>query len=74
MLWFDICKFIYYSIYMFLQQILKVIWKYLLLCLGNPLDYITNYNFDEVSSVCNGHNFRNLTNLARDVVGLTGCC
>lgn len=49
---------------MFLQQILKLIWKYLLLCLGNPLDYITNYNFDEVSSVCNGHNFRNLTNLA----------
>lgn len=72
--WFDICKCIYYSIYMFLQQILKVIWKYLLLCLGNPLDYITNYNFDEVSSVCNGHNFRNLTNLARDVVRLTGCC
>lgn len=42
---------------MFLQQILKVIWKYLLLCLGNPLDYITNYNFDEVSSVCNGTQF-----------------
>lgn len=43
--------------YLFLQQIQKVIWRDLLQRLGIPLDYITDYNFDEVSSDCNAIQF-----------------